>query len=133
MTGQRQADSIPKWITNFLLFYSVAQSCLTLCNPVDCSMPGFPVLHYLLEFAQVHVHWDEAYSSLKPNTQVSQSSSQRKKRAKVAHEPFPPWEWEGNVLPSKKTWDMRSRGRDSPKVQHSFSSTPGRSTSHTQY
>jgi len=28
-----------------------------LCNPMDCSVPGFPVLHYLLEFAQTHVHW----------------------------------------------------------------------------
>ena len=36
---------------------SVAQSCLTLCGPMDCSMPGFPVLHYLLEFAQNQVHW----------------------------------------------------------------------------
>ena len=35
---------------------SVAQSCLTLCDPMDCSMPGFPVLHYLPEFAQTHVH-----------------------------------------------------------------------------
>ena len=32
---------------------SVAQSCLTFCNPMD----GFPVLHYLPEFAQTHVHW----------------------------------------------------------------------------
>ena len=31
---------------------SVAQSCLTLCNPMDCSTPGFPVLHHLPEFAQ---------------------------------------------------------------------------------
>ena len=31
---------------------SVAQFCLTLCNPMDCSMPGFPVLHYVLEFPQ---------------------------------------------------------------------------------
>ena len=29
----------------------------TLCNPMDCSMPGFPVLHCLPEFAQIHVHW----------------------------------------------------------------------------
>ena len=36
---------------------SIAKPCLTLCNPMDCSMPGFPVLHYLLEFAQTHVHW----------------------------------------------------------------------------
>ena len=28
-----------------------------LCNPVNCSMPGFPTLHYLPEFAQTHVHW----------------------------------------------------------------------------
>ena len=32
------------------------QLCPTLCNPMDCSMPGFPVLHYLSEFAQTHVH-----------------------------------------------------------------------------
>ena len=30
---------------------------LTLCYPMDCSMPGFPVLHYVSEFAQTHVHW----------------------------------------------------------------------------
>ena len=36
---------------------SVAQSCRTPCNPMDCNTPGFPVLHYLLEFAQTHVHW----------------------------------------------------------------------------
>ena len=29
----------------------------TLCNPMDCSMPGFPVLHYLPGLAQIHVHW----------------------------------------------------------------------------
>ena len=36
---------------------SVTKSCPTLSDPMDCSMPGFPVLHYLLEFAQTHVHW----------------------------------------------------------------------------
>ena len=36
---------------------SVAQSCLTLCDPMDCSTPGSSVLHYLLEFAQIPVHW----------------------------------------------------------------------------
>ena len=40
-----------------ILFYSVTKSCTTLCNSMDCSMPGFPVLHHLLEFAQTHVHW----------------------------------------------------------------------------
>ena len=35
----------------------VAKSCLTLFDPVDCSMPGSSVLHYLPEFAQIHAHW----------------------------------------------------------------------------
>ena len=37
-------------------YCSVTLSCPTLCNPVDCSTPGFPVLHHLLELAQTHVH-----------------------------------------------------------------------------
>ena len=37
-------------------FSSVAQSCLTLCDPMNCSMPGFPVHHQLPEFTQTHVH-----------------------------------------------------------------------------
>ena len=37
-------------------FSSVAQLCLTLCSPKDCSMPGFPVRHQLLELIQTHVH-----------------------------------------------------------------------------
>ena len=36
---------------------SVAKLCPALCDTVDCSTPGLPVPHYLLEFAQVHVHW----------------------------------------------------------------------------
>ena len=36
---------------------SVAQLCPTLCDPMDCSTPGLPVLHHLPELAQTHVHW----------------------------------------------------------------------------
>ena len=38
-----------------LLLLSVTKLCPTVCDPVDSSMPGFPVLHYLPEFAQTHV------------------------------------------------------------------------------
>ena len=38
-------------------FSSVAQSCLTLCDPMHCSTPGFPVHHQLPDLAQTHVHW----------------------------------------------------------------------------
>ena len=37
-------------------FPSVAQSCMTLGNPMDCSTPGLPVHHQLLEFTETHVH-----------------------------------------------------------------------------
>ena len=37
-------------------FSSVTQSCLTLCNPMNCSTPGLPVHHHLPEFTQTHVH-----------------------------------------------------------------------------
>ena len=57
---------IHKWIAfikyinkdiTVIVHCSVCQSCLILCNPMDCSTPGFPILHYLPEFAQNHVHW----------------------------------------------------------------------------
>ena len=37
-------------------FSSVSQLCPTLCNPMNCSMPGLPVHHQLPEFTQIHVH-----------------------------------------------------------------------------
>ena len=46
-------------IVNSLLpsqFSSVAQSCPTLCDPMNCSTPGLPVHHQLLEFTQTQVH-----------------------------------------------------------------------------
>ena len=42
--------------TVWVQFSSVAQSCLTLCNFIDCSMPGLPVHQELPELAQTHVH-----------------------------------------------------------------------------
>ena len=47
------------WLRAELSLYScclVAQLCLNLCDPMDCSMPGFSTLHHLLEPAQTHVH-----------------------------------------------------------------------------
>ena len=38
-------------------FPVVVQSCLTLCSPMNCSTLGFPIIHYLSEFAQTRVHW----------------------------------------------------------------------------
>ena len=51
---------------------SVIQLCLTLCDPKDCSTPGFPVLHNLLEFAQTHDHW--VSDAIPPSHHLSPSS-----------------------------------------------------------
>ena len=59
------------WLVKFLAvglvqFSSVTQSCPTLCDPIDCSTPGFPIHHQLLELAQTCVHrvrWTEFISS----------------------------------------------------------------------
>ena len=51
--------SLLGWLYLFssVQFSSVAQSCPTLCNPMNCSTPGLPVHHQLPEFTQTHVHW----------------------------------------------------------------------------
>ena len=43
--------------TIYIYIYIVAKSCPSVCDPMDCSMPGLPVPHHLPEFTQVHVHW----------------------------------------------------------------------------
>ena len=47
-------------------------SCLTLCDPVDCSTPGLPVHHQLPEFTQTHVHW--VGDAIKPSHPLSSPS-----------------------------------------------------------
>ena len=45
------------WIlSSFAVVIVNCSVCPTLCDPVDCSTPGFPVLHHLPEFAQTHIH-----------------------------------------------------------------------------
>ena len=51
-SGRKQGAS-----HNTYEFSSVSQSCLTLCDLMDCSMPGFPVHHQLPELTWTHVHW----------------------------------------------------------------------------
>ena len=55
-----------------LQFSSVTQSCLTLGDPMDCSMPGLPVHHQLLEFTQTHVQW--VSDAIQPSDPLSSPS-----------------------------------------------------------
>ena len=62
----------PEANQQLLFCCSIAKSCPTLCNSMDCSTPGFPVLHYLLEFAQTPVHW--VGDAIQPSRPLSPTS-----------------------------------------------------------
>ena len=51
---------------------SVTQLCLTLCAPMDCSMPGFPAHHQFQELAQIHVH--QVGDAIQPSHPLSSPS-----------------------------------------------------------
>ena len=57
MVGLMTHDCVGTDLGLGICWCSVAQSCPTLCNPMDCSTPGFPVLLYLPELTQTHVSW----------------------------------------------------------------------------
>ena len=64
----------------FVVCCSVTQSRPTLFDPMDCSIPSFPVLHYLLEFSQTHVLWVsdaiQTFHSLSPSSPFALNLSQ---------------------------------------------------------
>ena len=53
----KELDTAERLTLSLFTFHLYAQSCPTLCDPVDCRTPGSFVLHWCLEFAQIHVHW----------------------------------------------------------------------------
>ena len=57
---------------NSVQFSSASQLCLTLCNPMDCNMPGFPVHHQLQELSQIHVH--QVSDAIQPSHPLSSPS-----------------------------------------------------------
>ena len=85
------------WRRKHLLFL-FSHSCPTLCNPMDCSKPGSSVLHYLLEFAQIHVHWDgDAVSSSAISFLFAFILSQ--------HQSL--FQWVGSLHQVAKVWDLQ--------------------------
>ena len=56
LLGSRQSISSTRFCSCLISFYCCSLSHVRLCYPMDCSIPAFPVLHYLLEFTQTHAH-----------------------------------------------------------------------------
>ena len=73
-----EAQSLNHWTTRKALFSflgqfsSVAQSCPTLCDPMNCSTPGLPVHHQLPEFTETHVH--RVSDAIRPSHPLSSPS-----------------------------------------------------------
>ena len=53
----RIVHRVAKSWTQLSDFHFHSLSCVWLCNPMDCSTPGLPVLHFLLELVQIRIHW----------------------------------------------------------------------------
>ena len=73
---------IERWIDASVQFNSTAQSCPTLCDPMDCSTQGLHVHHHLLEFTQTHVPWvsdatQSSHSLLSPSPPAFNLSQHR--------------------------------------------------------
>ena len=90
-------------------FSSVAQSCPTLCDPMNRSTPGLPVHHQLLESTQTHVHW--VSGAIQPSHPLSSSSppalnlSQHQglfKWVSSSHQVAKYWSFSFNISPSKE-------------------------------
>ena len=73
------SDSLQPHGLHHARFLCPLPSSLTLCNPMDCSMPGLPFPHYLPGFAQVHVYYigDAIQPSLTPSSHSALDLSQR--------------------------------------------------------
>ena len=104
------------------MFVVQSLSCVWLCDPMDCSTPGFPDLNHLLEFAQTHVHWaNDSIQSSHLNQIISgglkwekalgnvSSASHSRHWRQIRPRVFP-WLWTSLLL-----WSFSPGGSDSKK------------------
>ena len=102
-----------------ILVSSVTQSCSTLCDPMDCSTPGFPVDYQLLKFTQTYVHWvGDAIQPFHPLSSPSPpafnlSSTRVFSKESVLHIRWPKdWSFSFNICPSNEYSGLISFGMD---------------------
>ena len=107
-------------------FGSVAQSCLTLCDPMNCSTPGLPVHHQLPEFTQTHVHWvSDAIQPSHPLSSPSAPAPNLSQHQSLYNEStlrmrWPKyWSFSFSISPSKNTQDWSPLGETGRISLHS--------------
>ena len=104
---------------DLLLLLLSPKLCPTLCDTIDYSMPGFPVPHYLLEFAQTHVHWvSDAIQPSHPLSSPSPLGLNLSQHQGFSNEPalhirWPKyWSFSFNISPSNEHPGLISFGMD---------------------
>ena len=108
-------------------FSSVAQSCLTLCNPMDCSTPGFPVHHQHLDLAQTHVY--QAGDAIQPSHPLSSPSPPTEGGIRLYPESrTPSWAklWAICLVSMETTYQLENQapGRNTPRALHYLKEYP---------
>ena len=98
-------------IFQLLQFSSVTQSCLTSCNPMDCSTPGFPVHHQLLEPTQTHVH--HVSDLIRPSHPLSSPSPPAFNLSQ--HQGL--FQWVGSLNPMAKVLELQFQHQSSNEYQ----------------
>ena len=85
-------------------FNSVAQSCTTLCDPMNRSTPGLPVHHHLPEFTQTHVHRvGDAIQPSHPLSSPSPPAPNPSQHESTLHMRWPKyWSFSFSIIPSKE-------------------------------
>ena len=106
---QSQRKAMPVKVAQFSSVSSVAQSCPTLCDPMNCSKPGLPVHHQLPEFTKTHIH--RVSDAIQPSHPLSSPSppapnpSQHQslfQGVNSLHEVAKYWSFSFSVIPSKE-------------------------------
>ena len=99
-----------KPIYTLVQFSSLAQSCLTLCDPMNRSTPGLPVHHQLLEFTQTHVH--RVGDAIQPSHPLSSPSPPASNESTLRMRWPKYWSFSFSISPSNKYSGFISFGID---------------------
>ena len=109
MANKHMKTTSTSLIISSVQFSSVTQSCPTLCDPMNCSMPGLPVHHQLPEFTQTHVHRvGDAIQPFHPLSSASPPAPNPSQHQSLFHEStllmrWPKyWSFSFSIIPSKE-------------------------------
>ena len=102
-----------EWLTADVTVVVWLLRCVRVCYPMDCSTPGFPILHHLLQFAETHVHWvgdviqpSHPWSSLSPPAFSLSQHQGLSQRVCSSYQRPKYWSFTFSISPSNEYWGL---------------------------